>query len=194
MTRYQLPESNPTTPLLLVLAVWLVSAGPAAAADFSLELDAQPLQVALIGGLSPPGSQESRTFADTASGLRARLDIYFLHLEFDFQHFYDQALDWIHAGVGYQTTFPAKESEWWGSSEFVLRAQAGMLVLGGTPETGTDYQTLTGVRAGATLGWAVAFTTWLSLEINMDLGFVYMISDGSFGYTLGVFTTLGLRV
>ncbi len=180
--------------IVAMLGVIFFATGSYADEGVTLDLEAQPLEVALLGNVRSPAVDEAVFRMDTASGIHARMHIYYAFVALDYQHYYDLALDQLHAGVGYSLPLElGRAADWFSDARCVLRASLGFLILGGHgSEQGKKvYRTEMGGRLGAMVSMEFGLTRFLVAGAHMGVDALYA---KDFGFSVSLVGTIGLRL
>lgn len=179
--------------LAAFIGVLLLSAG-AYAEGVSLDLEAQPLELALLGNVRSPATDETVFRMDTGSGVHARMHIYYAYLALDYEHYYDLALDQLHAGVGYSLPLEmGRSGTWFSDARCVLRASLGFLMMGGQASMQGKhvYRTEMGGRLGVMVSMEFGLTRFLVAGAHMGIDALYA---KDLGFRVSLIGTIGLRL
>jgi hypothetical protein len=179
--------------LVLLMICLLLPGSRGSAEGVSLDLDAQVLEVGLLGNLVPPGADSAGYYFDSASGIQARLQLYYVHVFLDYRHFYSSALDWMSAGVGHQLELPLSRSTVQFDVVCHLRTRLGFLMLGATGGGGEReaYTTEVGGHLGGSVAIEVGLTAWLVAGATFSAAGFWANSPG---FELNIAGGFGLRL
>jgi hypothetical protein len=177
-----------------LLLASLVAPAAAVAKDFAIDLEAQPIGASLAY-LQRPGDSSPRLMFDSASGVHARLDVYFMYLALDYQHFYDQAFDQVSTGVGAEFELPIELAADRTNLRFYARVELDFLFLAmraADPDTpdAADWATRMGGQVAGGLGFEVDFAQVWCAGLVWDVGAHY---TGDFGFHVQLNGFAGLR-
>lgn len=172
---------------LMVAGLLVFTAAPALADFFAIDIDAQ----AGYASFSKIQIQdEDRTLAGGTFGARGKLEILFLSLFLDYQHFFNNG-DFMHLGLGADFKLPLSVVEPY------VKGSVGMLLLTGEgsaydPEI-VDYEreVLIGVQARAGVGLDIPLGDWFAIGVAGDVGYHYISQSG---FDFSVVGYLGLRI
>jgi hypothetical protein len=158
----------------------------AVANDFSIKLEAHPLQASLLANLQMPGAAGPDFFGDVSSGAQARLQVLFLQLNLDYQHFYSHNFELLHAGLGYELALPTQKNVNFQDAKAFVRGQLGLLVLAKAGQS-----SLVGFRLGGCVGFTFPVNHLLTAGVQFD---VSAMMAGSFAFCVGLSGNIGLKL
>jgi hypothetical protein len=179
-------------PAALVMCLGL--AQPASADLFSFTLDGQigysalqNIQITLPNG----GEQSSQTLSDMAIGARAKLQVLFICLMADYQHFVLKNADYLHLGLGTYFDFSLKVVKPY------VRGSIGLMALAAKagafdPRADDNLEPNVGGQARVGLGLDIPLGDWFAVGVSFDFGYHYITSK--WGYDLSAMAYGGLRI
>jgi hypothetical protein len=172
----------------LVALIVALAATPALADFFALELDGQ-LGYMRITNLERPDTGKGELAGATA-GAHAKLEILFLSLFADYQHFFSNA-DYLYAGLGMDFKLPLSVVEPY------VRGSVGLMVLSAAgaafdPDATEKLNSKLGVQAKAGAGLDIPLGSWFAIGAVCDVGYHYLTAQS--GFDLSVMGYLGLRI
>lgn len=178
-------------PLAFVMVIGLLcGAGPASADLFAFEVDAQAgyswIDKVEVERSSGP---ENTKLEGGIVGVHGKLEILFLSLVLDYQHFFNNA-DLLHVGLGADFKLDLSVVK-----PFV-RGSAGLMMLYADakafdPEAAETYEATAGFQARAGAGLEIPLGDWFAIGVAADAGVHYL---GEVGYDLAVTGYVGLRI
>ncbi len=180
--------------LAIVIAVMLtLSAAPAFADLFALDVDAQASYLQLDNIGLPDGSGDTGTIAGFGVGVRGRLQILFLNAIVDYHHLFNSA-EVLHLGLGagYRTdSLPVVDLYVQGSIGLLMMAAKGNAFV--EDDVTGEIDPEAGVQGRAGGGIEIPFAgDFLAIGVGADLGAHYITGD--WGYDFSVNVHFGLRI
>ncbi|MBN2492967.1 MAG: hypothetical protein JXR96_00145 [Deltaproteobacteria bacterium] len=177
---------------MFAVVLLTLSASPAMADFFAFELDGQGTYTRLQR-ISFSNSEEKVDVCGLGAGVTGRLQILFINLIVDYQHFFDGA-DYLHGGLGAGYRFDSLPLV-----DIYVRGSLGVMLLyaearGFDVAPGEDISPPAfGFQARAGGGIEIPFLgDWFAFGVGADFG-AHAIT-GNWGYDLTVNVHLGLRI
>jgi hypothetical protein len=175
--------------LSVILALTTVSS-PALADFFALEVDGQAGYTS-IEKIQIPNSSDTATIAGGTAGVRGKLEILFINLVLDYQHFFKGA-EFMHIGLGADFGIPL------GIVEPYIHASLGPMLFLAEPEafddaTATKLEATMGFQARGGVGLDIPFAgDFLAIGARFTAGYHYITAETGFDYSIMGY--LGLRI
>jgi hypothetical protein len=173
----------------LVALIVALAATPALADFFALELDGQ-LGYLRITNIARPDNFTRAELAGATAGAHAKLEILFLSVFADYQHFFSGA-DYLYAGLGMDFKLPLSVIEPY------VRGSIGPMVLSAAgaafdPDATEKLNSKLGLQVKAGAGLDIPLGSWFAIGAVCDVGYHYL--TGLNGFDLAVMGYLGLRI
>ena len=174
----------------LVAIICLVLPLSQARADlFAFDLDAQA-GYTQISNVERPLTPESTTLSGGTFGVRGKLEILFISLVVDYQHFFNDA-DFLHAGLGADFKLPL------GPIEPYVRGSVGLIMLSAKkgafdPDAEGKLDASAGFQARLGVGLDIPLGDWFAVGVSADAGYHYI--TGKSGWDISAMGYLGLRI
>jgi hypothetical protein len=173
----------------LVALIVALAATPALADFFALELDGQ-LGYLRITNIERPDNASRADLAGPSAGAHAKLEILFLSLFADYQHFFSGA-DYLYAGLGMDFKLPLSVVEPY------VRGSVGPMILSAAgaafdPDATEKLNAKLGLQAKAGVGLDIPLGSWFAIGAVCDVGYHYLTAQS--GFDLSVMGYLGLRI
>lgn len=176
-----------TIPVIVVIL--LLPLSQVRADLFAFDLDAQ-VGYTQLHNIERPLSSDSTTLSGGAFGVRGKLEILFISLMVDYQHFFNNA-DYLHAGLGADFKLPL------GPIEPYVRGSVGLMMLNAKksafdPDAEGDFDTAAGFQARVGVGLDIPLGSWFAFGASVDAGYHYITARS--GWDISAMGYLGLRI
>jgi hypothetical protein len=175
--------------VLTVVTALILPAAPALADLFAFELDAQ-VGYTRIDNIERPLSSEETSLAGGSFGVRGKLEILFISVVADYQHFFNNA-DFLHAGLGADFKLPL------GFVEPYIRGSLGLMMLAAKkgafdPDAEGDFDPAAGFQVRVGVGMDIPLGEWFAFGVAVDAGYHYITAKH--GWDLSAMGYFGLRI